>query len=850
MSIAPKLVESAYAHMLPYWWIGDGVLVLHDGALVVGYRLTGVDVDTQPDSSVNALAGHLRQFLSALPIQYQLQFLRRYRTLDESVLEAYERSLGTSHPILLEQRRRTAEHLRRQNLRAIDSYLFISDPTALGRLGSHNRDFISQLFDRLTGRKNPLSITREIHERKVEDLKQQSSSLVRHLGGAGIKVSPLGDQDLADVVFAFLNPSQARAPELVDEPLPPELPEEQRKLFRALSLREQLVRSSLTWQMDVLGIDDPVRLHRVVGLHSLPPRTQAGFFVQANRIPFPHWLSVGIGATDTEKRFDDVEKRRNKAQAMAVGHARNVKASMEAGEMESVMEAMVGRNQRVYSTSLHVLFSADDLVELDRRTHQLIDTFRVINVGVATEQQAQLFGFLGMLPGNAHRAPHRRTVLTDNAADLLPVYDASIGDVRPTFMVQTRNGEPFQIDLTDPKRTNWNGTVFGGSGGGKTFLTLSLATSSMLGQGGPLIVIDVGGKELGSYYRLCNLLGGDFIDLSLDGSNAINPFFSREDLFTTDEGLPSTSPNELKLSFLLTIAELLVTDPGAKALSRVARAVLQRAILATYEAVGSARPPIFSDLAVQLERATGDVDEIQLARGFARTLKAALESPFGKVINQQSRVNIRSSFVVFDVKGLESIGDYATVMLIIISAYVWNMISKPRRELAWVIYDECWKLLMNETAAALQSELYRTARKLKCGVISITQKLEDFLAAPASKAILSNSTTTFLLKHKDGHEKVAELLSLNERELQLFKKLTTEKGRFSEFFLKQENVSALCRYAPSAFEYWVNTTDPSDRALEGDVLKQVGGDRLATLRRLVKEYPNGAAGGPRKVTHA
>ena len=70
-------------------------------------------------------------------------------------------------------------------------------------------------------------------------------------------------------------------------------------------------------------------------------------------------------------------------------------------------------------------------------------------------------------------------------------------------------------------------------------------------------------------------------------------------------------------------------------------------------------------------------------------------------------------------KGIENVGRLAPAVLMIVSAYVWNMIARPRKTLAWVVYDECWKLLMNDTAAALQAELYRTARKLRAGVVSV-----------------------------------------------------------------------------------------------------------------------------------
>ena len=837
------LHETALAHWLPYWWVGDDVMVMQDGTMALGYRFRGLSIHTCPDEEINVLAGRLRQFANALPIGFQLQILRHARPVPEEYFREYLGALKSDHPILREQREANAQHLRGLRLRVFDTYLFLSRPRAFGQLGGHQRTFLSRVFDQFSGARDPLALTRERHLQVRTELKQESVALMRFLSAAGLRFTQMADGQLADIAFRFLNQGRmGSAPVLTDAHPPSSLPDAQKHLYRALSLREQLTHSGLSWNVDTLFLEEPAKPYRVLGLKAMPPSTEAALIRKANRLAFEHWLSIGISVPDSEEKYNQVERRRNRAKVAAAGFVTNVRANEQAEELEAAMQAMVSRDQRVFALSLHVLVGANDLTELERRAHQVVDVFREFKTPLATEQMAQLHAFLGMLPGNAHHALHKRTVLTDNAADFLPVYDAWAGDERPSFVVTNRTSEPLALDISSPKRINWNINVFGGSGGGKTFLTLSFVTSTILGQGSPLIVIDVGGKELGSYYRLCKMMGGDFVDLSLDGSNAINPFYSRADLYTDDEGRPAHIPSEQKLSFLVSIAELAVRDPGAPPLSRVGTRILREAIEDTYRRVGSERPPLFSDLADALDKYKADADDEREAKAFAKTLRAFLRGPAGKLLNQQSRVSVRSSFVVFDLKGLENLGDTASVMLLVVSAYVWNLIAKPRKELAWVVYDETWKLMRNESAARLQEELYRTARKLKTGVVAITQSLEDFLASPASRAVLSNTTTTLLLRHEaKDHERVSKLLELNERESQLFSDLKVEKGYYSEFFIKGTEGSGVGRYAPAPFDYWVNTTDGKDRELEREALATHGGNRLAALRHLVQHFPHGAA---------
>jgi conjugal transfer ATP-binding protein TraC len=858
MTSLMKLAESPLAHQLPYWWVGDSAYVMHDGTLALGWRLRGLDVSTTTDDAINTLARQLRGALNALPVGTTVQFLRHVTTVSAATWDAYGAQLRTTSPILRELRQRTARHLRAQAFRVSETFLLISKPRALGKFGIRNATGLSRAVNAFSRKKDPATLTREGHQLALEELLQSTNAFVRALSSCSVAPNNLGlarldDAALAELAFRFLNTNRhARGdrPVLIDDAPPTHLPAEQQKLYRSLSLREQLVNSGLSWSADTLFLDDPLRPHRVLGLKALPPQTTASLMRQANQIAFPHWLSVSVSVPDSEAKYASIEKRRNRAKVAASGFARDIRADAQATELEEAMRGMVERDQRVYGVTAHVLFGADDLLELDRRAASVVDVFRAAHMPVATEQQAQFFAWRGMLPGNSHVAPHTRTCLTDNAADLLPIYESWSGDPRPLFVVSHRTGEPFHFDLADPKRINWNSLVFGGSGGGKSFLVLSLANSSMLAQGSDLIVVDVGGGELGSYYRLCKLLGGDFVDLSLDGRNAVNPFPDRSTLFLDLDGNVSTQPNPLRVQYLMNITAMLVTDTGAAQLGRVGEAVLLSAILATYQRLGD-RTPIYDDLVATLERHGDDDEDRAQAKRMAKVLRATLAGPIGKLINQPSRVSTKSNFVVFDMKGLEALGDLASVMLLVVSSFIWNMIGKKRDRLAWLVYDECWAMMKYPAAAAVQSELYRTARKLNVGVISVTQKLDDFLATPSAKAILSNSTTSFLLKHKeDDVPRVAEVLGLNQREASLLADLRREKGRFSEVFVKQEAGSAVLRYSPSPWEYWLNTTDPGDRALEQQALAAASGDRLKALKQLVESHPHGAAGGARKARNA
>jgi hypothetical protein len=846
--------ETALAHHLPYWWIADHAFVNVDGAMAIGWAIYGVDIACELGSNVNEMTRVLRATLNALPAGYHLQWLRRAQPIEDAYFGSYLSAFRCNEPIFREQRERSVETLRARGLRRFETYCLLCKPRALGRFGSAGRDPLSRLFNRVFARQDPLAIALHQHEEAIHDLEEAGHTLVNGLTMLGVMPHRLDDEDLLRLAFLFINPSEPEsAVPRLEGALPRELPLDGRPIFRDLSLREQLLRTSLAWDLDLLHLDDPLRPHRVLAMKELPRQTRAALIRGAQGIPFEHWLSIGISALDTREKEGKIERRRNVALVTARGsRVPNVKAEVEFQELQESLGALAG-DERLFHLSLHLLVSGADLVELDDRTRLAVDVFRrEMNVSLQTATYAQLQGWLGMLPGNGHAAPHKRCVLTSNAADFIPIYASSAGARRPLLLLSHRSGEPFALDIANPGKGNWNANIFGGSGSGKSFYTCATIASSIIGQASPLIVIDVGGRDdrgrpVGSYHRLCELAGGEYYEVALDGSNAVSPFYSRTELYTSTEGQPVTTPDPVKLLFLTGIVEMLVRDAGQDPLTTVQSRILQRAILAAYDRWAAERAPVLGDLVPELRALEGDRDDRDDARAFAKTLEAWIGGPYGALLDTPSKVRPRSDFVVFDMKGLESLHRLAPVVMMIVSAYVWSMISRPRQGLAWVIYDECWKLLCDPTAAKLQEELYRTARKLKAGVVSITQRIHDFLAAPGAGAILANAESTFLLAHNENRETVAEHVHLNARERELFATLQTRKGHFSEILFKPADGfvdrPALLRYYPGPLDYWINTTDPTDRALEYEVLHACGGDRLGALRRLAADYPHGAVAG-------
>ena len=103
-----------------------------------------------------------------------------------------------------------------------------------------------------------------------------------------------------------------------------------------------------------------------------------------------------------------------------------------------------------------------------------------------------------------------------------------------------------------------------------------------------------------------------------------------------------------------------------------------------------------------------------------------------------------------------------------------------------------------------------------------------------------------LLQHASDHREVASCCGLTAREEALFETLQVKKGEHAEMLLVERAQratgasAAVLRYRPSAFELWLNTTDPRDTGLRERVMRERGCSFAEAVALLARRFPRGA----------
>jgi conjugal transfer ATP-binding protein TraC len=425
---------------------------------------------------------------------------------------------------------------------------------------------------------------------------------------------------------------------------------------------------------------------------------------------------------------------------------------------------------------------------------------------------------------NCRSKERTKRMKTSNLCDLLPVFGPWSGHQEPKILLRSRLGSLVSFNPFTSELTNSNQIVSGGSGSGKSFMT-NILLMQMLKENPKAFIVDIGG----SYKKICENFDGQYVQLGVDSNLAINPF---------DLAVGETKPTSQKIKFILSLVEIMAKENEKLQLGKLEKAEVESAIEQVYE---TSKNPRLSDLRQFLL----DHSEVQLQRIGKILTSWCGNSAYGKFVDQKTTLELKRPVVCFDLKGMENYPDLQAACLFIITDFVWREVQVDRSRMKFLILDECWKLMENDSASLFIAEVFRTFRKYMASAIAISQNIDDFAKSKIANAILPNSSIRWVLKQKGADkDRLKEVLSLNPNEVELITSLHQERGSYSEAFLMAEDARAVVAIESTPLEYWIATTDGRDLGKIEEYRKKFDGQsQLEILKHLSVDFPRGVAAG-------
>jgi len=656
---------------------------------------------------------------------------------------------------------------------------------------------------------------RDQYEQVLASVQQVAEGISAALESGGLHASVLKGEEVVAFLWRYLNPS-------LRTHRPPERG----------SVRERVGRSMVDntyWDRIRVGRD----WVSGVSVFKGPSFTQPGTLDWVFDVPGSWVLVIEYGHPSQFKVSAELNLR--KVQFRSWAEDMGSRADPEMVERAKMIEEALIRRARsgehIIEVGFALLLFSTNWAEVLERRRAVASKFQSLpGVRVVGAPPNALELWESAAPFAEQRLPYHFRMLDRNAAMLFPHRAPWSGQPDPIAFYTSREGTLVGLNPFDPRSTAYNGIVVGGSGSGKTFFTQSYLAAEAL-ESGFIAVIDQGG----GYVPFFELIGGQILWIGPEAGFVINPF---------DLEPGQVRPDESKKAFLTNLLRLMI--PSQEGDAEIELAILKAAIDRVYAAstteveeggrlVRKLRTPTLSMFRRILERMEEAYDspltpqEVQIARSMAkRLINWTAESPFGRMFDGETTLDLTSNYVYFEVRGLRADPTLFKIGVLLIAELLWRRIQRDVSKPKMVVFDEVWMLFENREAAYLIEDLFRRARRYNTGILAVTQALSDFKKGYAS-GILQNVNYFFLMPAPDEGRVVQEILKVPDEVVRLYDSLTPKKEVL--FLLRSPNglEGDVIRYEPTALEQLAFGTS-KDEQEERALLSEQLGSLEAALR--------------------
>jgi conjugal transfer ATP-binding protein TraC len=371
----------------------------------------------------------------------------------------------------------------------------------------------------------------------------------------------------------------------------------------------------------------------------------------------------------------------------------------------------------------------------------------------------------------------------------LPIHAEWKGVPQSGVLLHARRGQLFNFNLFYRISSgNYNMTVFGPSGGGKSVFLQELVVS-MLAQNTRCFVLDIGQ----SFANICKLLDGEIIQFGKKAGLSLNPFAS----FAPDMSAEDRTEFLVCAKALLSIMCSIADDDGHGS-AELEKAICGALLESNYQLD-------ITGFAKYLE-----ASESSVQRKFGTTLYPyTKDGIYGKYFSGVSTARFNRQMTVFEFEEIKNDPKLLSIVLQILLMEVTNQfLTGDRSQAFMIIVDEAWMLL--DFAASFFAAFGRTVRKYGGSLVICVQNFMDLQKTQDHRTILENSTWTAMLKQDEKGMEAFKNSEAFKDMVPLIQSISLVPGKYSEILLVSTGVKVIGRLVLDNYSKVLYSTDSSD----------------------------------------
>lgn len=408
--------------------------------------------------------------------------------------------------------------------------------------------------------------------------------------------------------------------------------------------------------------------------------------------------------------------------------------------LENLINDIQFGKDKMLDVEFYVMYPA----ELHKK---IMKEFRTNGIVMNDLYLGQYEGYLSMFPYLSMDPKHKQSVIpmpASSLAAMFPFVIKQLDDDKGIYLGGS-NGLPVYFNLfhRDERRMNSNIVVLGKPGGGKTFFMKMLLFNYGL-RGKRIFILDPENE----YRGICNLLGGNYVDVSGSRKGMINPFQVFPAFNAVSEDQAGITEVTQHIQFLEQFFKTILPDLESYALN-----VLLDLIKTMYEnfdirdgmdisAMSPKAFPTFSDLAILLEAKLKIMEKRSLTEFEIKTIRTLQMSMskftnggiYSTLWNGHTTMDVSNNFNVLNFQTLfaNSNNLIANAQMLLIVRFLNQEVIKNREDNSnnvIIAIDEAHRFINSKFPVALDfmQQMAKQVRKYYGSLIVTTQNIDDFV---------------------------------------------------------------------------------------------------------------------------
>ena len=530
---------------------------------------------------------------------------------------------------------------------------------------------------------------------------------------------------------------------------------------QGISSKDYIAPASILFERKHFLIDD--EYYRVMYLNNLPSELADGFFGDFVDNNFPLTAAINISPIEQQDAVKKVVRQRTgmegnimqaQKKASKSGYSPELAVSnklrMAFEEADELYDDITRKSQKMFFTTVMIMFSAPTLEELDKRSQILEGKARRITAQLQPLTCRQSEGVQCCLPmGVPVNLSIDRALTSESTATFIPFSCQELSQ-KDGFYYGLNSVSRNLIMLNRTLLFTPSGFILGTSGSGKSFAVKREILNVILKDPHTTVIIIDPENE---YSDVVKNFGGEVIVISSDGDNHINPMEMNEnyglDEDDTDVSLERKKEKAIrkKSDYIMSIITSMLSTEAGSTLTPQQKTFVDRCVSSCYKEYlkndfDPAYLPTLRDLQAEFDKNKNQSEEARLvAEGTGYYTDGSMN-----LFAHKSNVNLKSRIVSFSIRDLGE--QLMQIGLLIILDFIWNkMCENNEKNIRTYCYaDEIHVLFKNKDSAEFLKQLYKRGRKYGLVITGITQNIEDLLKSDTGRAMVSNSEFLLLLK--------------------------------------------------------------------------------------------------------